>query len=77
MNIVFMGLPGAGKGTQAYRLAAQRQIPHISTGEIFRLEIKKETPLGLEAKIDLNAANWYQMRLPSASLKSGSVSLIV
>lgn len=55
MNIVFMGLPGAGKGTQAHRLAVQKQIPHISTGEIFRSEIKEETPLGLEVKSFTNA----------------------
>lgn len=48
MNIVFMGLPGAGKGTQAHQMAIQKKVPHISTGEIFRAEVRAKTPLGLE-----------------------------
>lgn len=50
MNIVFMGMPGAGKGTQADRLISKYNIPHISTGDMFRAAIKDETPLGMEAK---------------------------
>lgn len=50
MNLVFMGLPGAGKGTQAERIVEHFGIPHISTGDMFRSAIKEETPLGLEAK---------------------------
>ncbi|TCS81527.1 adenylate kinase [Tepidibacillus fermentans] len=50
MNIVLMGLPGAGKGTQAERIVDEFQIPHISTGDMFRSAIKEGTPLGLEAK---------------------------
>jgi len=50
MNLVFLGLPGAGKGTQAKILADKYDIPHISTGDIFRNAIKNETPLGVEAK---------------------------
>nr|4TYQ_A Chain A, Adenylate kinase [Bacillus subtilis subsp. subtilis str. 168]4TYQ_B Chain B, Adenylate kinase [Bacillus subtilis subsp. subtilis str. 168] len=50
MNIVLMGLPGAGKGTQAERIVAKYGIPHISTGDMFRAAMKEETPLGLEAK---------------------------
>ncbi len=45
-----MGLPGAGKGTQADRITAELHIPHISTGDIFRQAVKEGTPLGLEAK---------------------------
>lgn len=45
-----MGPPGAGKGTQAVNIAKTLNIPHISTGDIFRENLKKETPLGLEAK---------------------------
>lgn len=45
-----MGLPGAGKGTQAERIVQKYQIPHISTGDMFRQAIKDETPLGLQAK---------------------------
>ena len=50
MNLVFLGLPGAGKGTQAKILADKYDIPHISTGDIFRNAIKNETPLGVKAK---------------------------
>jgi adenylate kinase len=50
MNLVFMGLPGAGKGTQAERIVDHFQIPHISTGDMFRSAIKEGTPLGNEAK---------------------------
>lgn len=45
-----MGLPGAGKGTQAARLVQELKIPHISTGDMFRLAVVERTPLGLEAK---------------------------
>lgn len=45
-----MGLPGAGKGTQAAEIIKKYPIPHISTGDMFRLAIKNETPLGNEAK---------------------------
>ena len=45
-----MGPPGAGKGTQAVNISKTLNIPHISTGEIFRENMKNETPLGLEAK---------------------------
>ncbi|WP_139492776.1 adenylate kinase [Brevibacillus dissolubilis] len=50
MNIILMGLPGAGKGTQAERIVATFDIPHISTGDMFRAAVKEETELGLEAK---------------------------
>lgn len=50
MNIILMGLPGAGKGTQAEQIKETYPIPHISTGDMFRAAIKNETPLGKEAK---------------------------
>jgi len=50
MNILFMGPPGAGKGTQAERITREFDIPHISTGDAFRLAMKQGTPLGLKAK---------------------------
>lgn len=50
MNLVLMGLPGAGKGTQAERLVEKYSIPHISTGDMFRAAIKDSTELGLKAK---------------------------
>lgn len=50
MKIIMLGAPGAGKGTQAKLLAKEFQIPHISTGDIFRMNIKEGTDLGKEAK---------------------------
>ena len=50
MKIIMLGAPGAGKGTQAQKIGAKYQIPHISTGNIFRSNIKKGTPLGIRAK---------------------------
>ncbi|MBU8880222.1 adenylate kinase [Bacillus sp. FJAT-29790] len=50
MNLVLMGLPGAGKGTQAEKIVQKYGIPHISTGDMFRAAIKGETELGLQAK---------------------------
>lgn len=50
MRIVLLGPPGAGKGTQAVRLVEKYNIPHISTGDIFRKNLKEKTKLGLKAK---------------------------
>lgn len=50
MIIILLGPPGAGKGTQAGAIAEKFDIPHISTGDIFRANLKAGTPLGLEAK---------------------------
>lgn len=50
MKLILLGAPGAGKGTQASRLSDTYQIPHISTGDIFRQNIKDQTPLGRKAK---------------------------
>ena len=50
MNLILMGLPGAGKGTQAEKIVEKYNIPHISTGDMFRQAVKDETELGLKAK---------------------------
>ena len=50
MNIILLGAPGAGKGTEASRIVDSYKLPHISTGDIFRENIKNETPIGLQAK---------------------------
>src|SRR5699024_10973457 len=50
MNLILMGLPGAGKGTQAEMIEEKYATPHISTGDMFRLAIKEQTDLGKQAK---------------------------
>ena len=50
MKIVMLGAPGAGKGTQAKMISEKYGVPHISTGDIFRANIKENTPLGQKAK---------------------------
>ena len=55
MRLVLVGPPGAGKGTQAQFLASRYSIPHISTGDIFRANLKAQTPLGLKAKSFMDA----------------------
>jgi len=50
VNLILMGLPGAGKGTQAEKINEKYNIPHISTGDMFRLAIKEGTELGKKAK---------------------------
>ena len=54
MKIIMLGAPGAGKGTQAKKIAAKYDIPHISTGDIFRANIKNGTELGNKAKTYMN-----------------------
>ena len=55
MKLIFLGPPGAGKGTQAAGVSAHLRVPHISTGDMFRSAIKNATPVGLEAKKYLDA----------------------
>ena len=55
MKLIMLGAPGAGKGTQAKLIADKYQIPHISTGDIFRANIKDGTELGMKAKSYMDA----------------------
>ncbi|UCZ53389.1 adenylate kinase [Bacillus shivajii] len=57
MNLILMGLPGAGKGTQAEKIVEKYGIPHISTGDMFRAAIKGGTELGLKAKAYMDEGN--------------------
>lgn len=57
MNIVLLGAPGAGKGTQAAKLKEKYGFAHISTGDILRAAVKNQTPLGLEAKKYMDAGD--------------------
>lgn len=57
MNIVLLGAPGAGKGTQAAKLVEKYGYAHISTGDMLRAAVKNQTPLGLEAKKYMDAGD--------------------
>ncbi len=57
MKLILLGAPGAGKGTQAALIREKYQIPHISTGDILRANIREGTPLGLKAKAIIDAGN--------------------
>lgn len=57
MNLYLLGLPGAGKGTQASRIQEALDIPHISTGDMFRAAMKNETPLGKKTKSFMDAGD--------------------
>lgn len=57
MILVLFGPPGAGKGTQANLLASHFNIPHLSTGDMFRAAIKNQTPVGVKVKAVLDAGN--------------------
>ena len=69
MRLILVGPPGAGKGTQATRLAAHYGIPHISTGDIFRANIKGETELGKLAKSYMDAGNLVPDSVTNEMLK--------
>ncbi|CAK1226318.1 MULTISPECIES: adenylate kinase [Fructobacillus] len=56
-NLILLGLPGAGKGTQAEKIIADYPMVHISTGDIFRANMKEETELGQKAKAFMDAGN--------------------
>lgn len=60
MKIIMLGAPGAGKGTQAKMIADQYGMPHVSTGDIFRANIKEGTELGKEVKSYMDQGFWYR-----------------
>ena len=62
MNLILLGAPGAGKGTQALELSKILKIPHISTGEIFRDNIRKNTELGKRQIFIFQKVNWCRMK---------------
>lgn len=58
MKIILLGAPGSGKGTQATHIAEKCSVPHISTGDIFRENIKNKTPLGIKVKEIIDNGNF-------------------
>lgn len=69
MRIVLMGPPGAGKGTQAAIIAEKLQIPHISTGDIFRSNVGAGTQLGVEAKKYMDAGEYVPDSVTNAMVR--------
>ena len=58
LDIVLLGAPGSGKGTQAERIAPAFDVPHISTGDILRAAVKRGTPMGLPPSATWTLATW-------------------
>ena len=76
MRIILLGAPGAGKGTQAHKLAAKLEIPHISTGDLLRENVKKSTALGMNRGVlvpDDLVAKMLIERFGEADIKSGFI----
>lgn len=69
MRIVFMGPPGAGKGTQAALLSKELGIPHISTGDIFRANVTEGTPLGKQAQSYMDAGEYVPDGVTNAMVR--------
>jgi adenylate kinase len=69
MRIVLMGPPGAGKGTQAQLVSDRLGIPHISTGDIFRANVKGGTPLGQEAQKYMDAGEYVPDSVTNAMVR--------
>ncbi len=69
VRLIFLGAPGAGKGTQAKALAALGQIPHISTGDILRGAVTQQTPLGLKAQSYMDQGDLVPDQLVIALIK--------
>ncbi|MDU0314926.1 adenylate kinase [Phycicoccus sp. M110.8] len=69
MRLIILGPPGAGKGTQAAKIAAEFGIPAISTGDIFRANIKNETPLGLQVKEVLSSGGYVTDEITNAIVR--------
>lgn len=69
MRLLIMGLPGAGKGTQAVAVADRLGIPTISTGEIFRENIREQTPLGKQAQPYLDAGEYVPDEVTDAMVR--------
>lgn len=69
MRVLFMGPPGAGKGTQAALLAARLGIPHISTGDIFRANVAQGTELGQQAQAFMDAGEYVPDTITNAMVR--------
>ena len=70
MKILFLGPPGSGKGTMATRISALLNIPHVSTGDLFRDNINKQTPLGMKVKKTLDSGGLVSDEITIEILKN-------
>lgn len=70
MRLIFMGPPGAGKGTQAKHIADRYGIPAISTGDIFRANVSEGTPLGVEAKSYMDKGEYVPDEVTNAMVRN-------
>lgn len=71
MNIVFVGMPGSGKGTQAQKLAEKLNIPFVSTGDLFRSQIDKQTEIGMKVKDIISRGELVSDEITFSLLKEG------
>ncbi|WP_411700341.1 adenylate kinase [Conyzicola sp.] len=69
-RLLIVGPPGAGKGTQAARITSTYGVPDVSTGDIFRANIKNETPLGVQVKAIIDSGDYVSDELTNALVKS-------
>lgn len=69
LNLILLGPPGAGKGTQAVAIACKLGLRHISTGDLFRQHMQKETPLGLQAKVHYDRGEYVPDHLVIAMVR--------
>ena len=74
LRILFIGPAGAGKGTQAAKLAEEFKLEHISTGDLIRAEIKSESPLGLEVKAIVESGKLVSDEIVNAIVKNKLIS---
>jgi len=72
VRLVLVGPPGAGKGTQAERMAARLGVPHISTGDLFRANLQEQTPLGVEAQKFMDAGELVPDEVTVAMVRARS-----
>ena len=77
MNIIFLGPPGAGKGTQAQRICNALNIPQISTGDILRRAIKEQTPTGLKAKSYIDAGKLVSDEIVIAMVGIADIDAVI
>lgn len=69
LNLILLGPPGAGKGTQALAISEQFRLRHLSTGDLFRLNMQKKTPLGLQAKAHYDRGEYVPDHLVIAMVR--------